>query len=534
MSQAIVNVQNSEKSVTQQESNEKRIRAFIEACILIKPELKDRLTLPACVLYLQLPDTTWGWDAYKEQGKPMPLEYKFACLMPTITNGLTPGDIIWLGNRPYARADAYRAVAKRDLVPVTGLKYRPLTDDEVKMYAIGEKDMALMVEQQVFDGKNSYTIEGLGIIGADESQPNHKGNYKVARELVRDRAQFVRTRAERDMYRRAVTIQGAESEDNYEAPKVVAEQPTLQNFFESKKEADDKAHDEAMVAWLLKLRKTVEDMGGVLQQVIPPGAHTIEVEAAFLEEWIKANTPPPPEPEKQAKPAAKRTKKITAEPKDTLIISGKDLGPIGKEVPTLDSSIDDQNPARKDANVTAAYPETVEAQEPSIVIDEQYTDSEIREIENMELDAHFSDFDFPSDEPLDPLFEARDDQKNELVKAMRQAGVPDDKGFFLALSGAMRGQPMSKLTGKLEALKQNYKMPAAQSNAAPANSVPRPSAARGDFMKLTAKLTKLGAKIDEIIGRNHMDLMGNGSDAELKEAIDKLDAWYQKILTGKK
>lgn len=496
MNQAPATLQNN--NVPTVSENEKKIRAFIEACLMVKPDLKDRITVAACIMYLQLPDSTFGWDAYKEQGKLMPIEYKFACLLPTLINDLAPGDICWLGNRPYARVEAYRTIAKRELGFISGLDYRMMKADEKEMYAIGEKDMGVIVEQKVSMGHQSFTIQGLGIIGDDESQPNQKGNYKVARQLVRDRAQFVRTRAERDMYRRILTIRGVHEEGpaSEQPIEVVSEPVDLKTHFEEKKELETKAQDEALLSWVNNLSEKVKALGGD-PEAIAPVDQLLAVRSSLLEEWIRSV--PPTEPtDPTDKPKKTRAKKEKVEGSAPVVIGSHDGSPLS-------------------AVQIVEYPQNQ--------IDETHTPEEIEDIVNME--PVLDDFEFPQEEPVDPVYEAIKEQKIELVKAMRAAGLPDDQSFFLALSGAMRGQPMSKVDLKVQALKQVHK-------AAPAPK-PAPSTARAEFLKLTAKLTKLPrSNIDEVLGRNHMDILGNGTDQEVADATKKLEEWYTGVLTGKK
>jgi hypothetical protein len=191
---------------------ERALRAMIDALVLSDPSLKERLNIGACLHYLKLDDRTFGWNG--DPSKPLTLEQKIACVMPTIANGLPPGYVVWMGHRPYALAEAWTHVVNRDVEKVSGMRWRPLTEEEKNMFCIQEGDMALAVEETVCIRGRELQWVGYGILGADEMLPNHNGKYRVATRLTRDKVQFLRTRAVRDMYRRNYSLSGlSESEE---------------------------------------------------------------------------------------------------------------------------------------------------------------------------------------------------------------------------------------------------------------------------------------------------------------------------------
>lgn len=202
---------------------ERALRAMIDALILADPGLKNKLNIGACLHYLKLDDRTFGWNG--DPGRPLTLEQKIACVMPTIANGLPPGYVVWMGTRPYALTEAWVHVVNRDVEKVSGMRWRPLTNEESKMFGIGENDMALAVEETVHLRGRDILWVGYGILGADETGPNHNGKYKVATRLTRDKAQFLRTRAIRDMYRRNYSLSGLSELEDYELEDGPAKKP---------------------------------------------------------------------------------------------------------------------------------------------------------------------------------------------------------------------------------------------------------------------------------------------------------------------
>lgn len=203
--------------------SERALRAMIDALVLADPSLKEKLNIGACLHYLKLDDRTFGWSG--DPGKPLTLEQKIACVMPTIANGLPPGYVVWLGTRPYALTEAWVHVVNRDVEKISGMRWRPLTNEENKMFGISENDMALAVEETVLLRGREILWVGYGILGADEMLPNQNGKFKVATRLVRDKAQFLRTRAIRDMYRRNYSLSGLSELEDFEIEDGPAKKP---------------------------------------------------------------------------------------------------------------------------------------------------------------------------------------------------------------------------------------------------------------------------------------------------------------------
>jgi len=203
--------------------SERALRAMIDALVLSDPSLKEKLSIGACLHYLKLDDRIFGWNG--DPSKPLTLEQKIACVMPTIANGLPPGYVVWMGTRPYALAEAWAHVVNRDVEKVSGMLWRNLTEDERKMFGIGENDMAVAVEETVSLRNRDIRWVGYGILGADELAANSNGKHKVATRLTRDRAQFVRTRAIRDMYRRNYSLSGLSELEDYETGETPVKRP---------------------------------------------------------------------------------------------------------------------------------------------------------------------------------------------------------------------------------------------------------------------------------------------------------------------
>lgn len=476
-----------------QSETEKKVRGFIQAVLLARPDLEKNLSLAACVNYLQLPDSTFGWDAYKEQGRSMPIEYKFACLLPTIVNDLTVGSICWLGNRPYARVEAFKQMAKKEFTPVSGLKFRKLEPEEKEMYAIGDKDMAVVSFMEVIYNNNMITIEGLGIIGWDESQPNAKQNYKVARELTRDRAQFVRTRAERDMLRRHITISGVPMEDEYEAPEVQEPvkhdaQKIIDLQHQPSKAVDTLKAEEGMKNQILLsaekgLRDQVTAMGGDPHMITANFETNNAACVKLLQHWIDENSNPPEPP----KPKKTRSKKAEAQ-------EPVDEAPI----------------------------EVV----PDLMNDEPLDESKIETLNYIADSAEeFEDFQH-SDEEAE-LYTGTDDQKAILRQAVKLSDLPKTKEMLMAISAGMRGQPMSKLSDKIKAFGETT---ALASEMKPAHENPLVN----KLEALCGKVVKAGGKLSEICGPVILGEWDDWSEKEFLTQIKRLEDWYKKHMMNTK
>lgn len=485
--------------------NEKKIRGFIEAVLLTKPDLKDRLSVAATVQYLQLPDSTYGWDAYKEKGKTMPIEYKIACLIPTVINDLSPGSIRWLGNRPYATYDAYKTVAYRECPPISGLKFRPLAPDEKDMYGIGEKDMSIICFQEIsFGSHNARTmvIEGLGIIGADESKPNQNGNYKVARELTRDRAQFLRTRAERDMWKRHITIGGVPSEDDYIAPEVTevpAHDPKKIMEIQSQKSEPLNVEDEsekittALIVRFDYLSKTITDMGQDPKKLVAD--FEVPVAIKIMEDWIAAHTPPEP-----SKPKKSRAKKNTANEVETIEVIPE---------PEIEVDLLDPNPSVSAEN---QMDDTPEVQEPIL-----------------------DDFEMPfGEEDPDPIYSGTEAQKSAIRNVVKEVDLPQTQGSLTTLAGAMRGQPMSKLHIKAKAMLENTR-PADYVGAVakPSDEKPATPDQRSRMRGLIEKTIAAQLDINAIVEADAWEIWNTGSFNKITMAIHRLENAYKKYLMSK-
>lgn len=490
---------------------EKKIRAFIEAACVYRPDLKDRLNVAACVQYLQLPDSIYGWVAPKpgEAAQPMPVEFKIACLMPTVINGLPPGSIKWIGNRPYACAEAFSFVANRDVRKLTGIEFRPFTEEEKEMYGIKPGDMAVVARQEVEIDNISMVLEGFGVLGLDESQPNKYGNYKVATEKTRDRMQFVRTRAIRDMWSRHISIAGLSSEDDYHhepiqaAPaqhdpeKIVAMQnaPSLPNA------EDERQRMISLGIHLARVSDRVRELGGDATALIG-GEENAIIAVGILESWIDANqpTPEPPKAKRGRKAKDKKAEPLEEKPEDQALTVDQAVAseiieddPLGIEGPIDESEM---NPAN--------------------YIDET-------------AETHLDDFDFPREEESDPIYTGTDEQKNAIRTVVRDVGLPHTTAVLSSLAGAMRGQPMSRLPAKAKALL----------NVVPATEVPdekvqaTPNAV-AELKAIHDKIAKIGGKPMMILSENPHNIIARADASEVHAATKKLNDWYQGMLTGKK
>ncbi|HYX38356.1 MAG TPA: hypothetical protein VE954_35080 [Oligoflexus sp.] len=238
---------------------ERALRAMIDALVLSDPGLKERLNIGACLHYLKLDDRTFGWNG--DSSKPLTLEQKIACVMPTIANGLPPGYVVWMGHRPYALAEAWTHVVNRDVEKVSGMRWRPLTDEERTMFCIQDGDMALAVEEKVcIRGREIHWV-GYGILGADEMLPNHNGKYKVATRLTRDKVQFLRTRAVRDMYRRNYSLSGLSEVEELELDTRPGLRP-MENVTPAPAPTDDPEVNSTVVSRFTTLTGTARNLGG--------------------------------------------------------------------------------------------------------------------------------------------------------------------------------------------------------------------------------------------------------------------------------
>lgn len=507
----------------QESEMERRIKRFMEAAILVNPDLKDRLNMAACIQYFDLPDSTFGWDAtnYKTPG-PMPVEYKTLCLMLTVTNGLPPGSIIWLGNGPYARASAVSFVANRDAKSVSGITFRAFTEEEKSMFAIGEKDMAVVAEREVILYGHSMLLQGYGVLGWDESQPNSKGNYKVAMEKTRDRMQFVRTRAIRDMYSRHISISGVPSEDDYYPDPIEDAQPMLPvEKAPAPWAKPDPVHvDAALEARIEELSEKVKAMGGDVKSIVSDPSLPLAVAIKIMESWIEANEEKsePPKPKR-----ARKTKAIQASEGDTMVVNG------------VETILENEAQARRIEGTTIDLTGVnIEVTLPSHPANEMADTVSPDEIADIVDNGPVLDYDLPEDDEIDPIFEGTEEQKDEIRRAAKEAGLPEKNGILHALAGAMRGQPMSKLPVKVKAIGKTITADQVKTQAPKATtSEDDLFNAKEKLKEITDKVTKMGGKTMPILGgRSGYTIATSGTYKEIAEATVKLWDWYEKAVNG--
>lgn len=496
-----------------------KIKRFIEAAILVNPELKDRLNIAACIQYLDLPDATYGWDAtnFKTPGS-MPIEYKIACLMPTITNGLPPGSIIWLGNKPYATAAAISFEANRSFRALSGITFRAFTPEEKSMFGIGDKDMAVVAQRTVSVGNVELFLEGYGVLGWDESQPNSKNNYKVATEKTRDRMQFVRTRAIRDMYNRHISIGGIPSEDDYypdpmQANPVPEAQPVIEQTPWAK--PDPAEVDKALELKFSDLFVKIKQMGGDADAIVGDESISVPVSIKLMELWIENNKPPEPEP-----PKGKRTRRTKEQ------IEADEKAKAIAEVPKTDR----MGLPIKEPSFVITHQGAVDIQEIEISPMNQMADTvSPEEIESIVNEEPHLEYDIP-EEDIDPMYEGTEEQKDEIRKAVKEGGLPEGNGILHALSAAMKGQPMSKLPIKIKALKSTVKATDIPKAVPPSSTLQEQ---RDRFIEIAEKVMKAGGKTMNILeGKAPFALAKDGTSEEILAGTKKLWDWYERFVNS--
>lgn len=470
---------------------QKTLKAMIETIVMSDPSLEVKLSVAAAWQYLQFPDSTFGWLPKDKDNAatPMPLQYKIACIIPTIIHRLQPGHIRWIGNGPYVMAEGWNEKFNSTVKKRSGQRWRDFTAEERKMFQIADSDMVAVIEQDVSIDGVDITISGYGVLGADEMKANQWGKHKVATQLTRDKMQFTRTRATRDMIRRNISISGLPDADDAVVDTVnVTPQSMTESFFDNKKAADkanaeaeaQEAKDDAMKRFGPVVFKFAA-LGGLFGQIFGMNADAflhhataekIQDAIDIMDDWIKENTPPPEPPAKAEKPKAEpkpeavkaapvanaptpqpaekprgrgRPPKVKEEKVETvaaavtIISQGEvdieemdlslDASPEPELVHPENEGLDEQTISAADAWLQDMGEANEELFDPDSVLDDV-----------LEEEAETA----PPVDPMTLIYQGTDEQKEMIRSAATAAGIMDEATKF-AIAGALKNQPMNKL-----------------------------------------------------------------------------------------
>jgi hypothetical protein len=148
------------------------------------------------------------------------------------------------------------------------------------MFGISENDMALAVEENIVLRGHEIVWVGYGILGTDEMLPNQNGKYKIATRLTRDKAQFLRTRAIRDMYRRNYSLSGLSEFEDFEMEEGPSKK-TLETVLPLQTQIIDTELKTAAMKRFQALSNELQDRGGKPEDFIK----------LTLNEWLNRATP---------------------------------------------------------------------------------------------------------------------------------------------------------------------------------------------------------------------------------------------------
>ena len=183
--------------------DKKELEAMISGVCVARPTLKERLTVASAWYFMQLPDSSYGWTANQAMSK----FEKLMLVAAHVQLGLMPGMglINILGNKMYLTVAAAREKA---LPHVISRRPRACTDDEKEMLGVspGDRCLALEIVLKV-DGQEIETT-GYGII--DKEKLDYRSNGKTLPGLgnKKDIFQTLQTRAEKDIYKHHIPMEG--------------------------------------------------------------------------------------------------------------------------------------------------------------------------------------------------------------------------------------------------------------------------------------------------------------------------------------
>lgn len=477
----------------------RKLEAIIEATVMQRPDLKGKLNTLAAWQYMQLPDVTFGWS----DGSPMGWPQKTQCVITTLSLDLMPGHVIWMGNGVYATAAAWLFMVNRDVPKLTGMEFRPFSEAEKEMFGIQPGDLHCVVEQKVLFGGHEAVWIGHGVIGSDElTHLSAKGHNKIGMKTTRDRVQFLKTRAIRDMNTRNFPIAGLRCADDMNTEELPPPQ-AMNNVTPQAKAKDEKdaAEADAKIEWLARINtllglasaqgKTADDILGMDFKAWAEKATSAEIHDAadVIEEWLADNKPepdpnttPPNSPAKAPKPAAPASgseflgpdgqpikrgpgkppkaalqrmhnlilevAKVGYLPADVIL--GVDFHPwifkaSGAEILEACDALDKwlaDNAAGRGAAIEAVMVPAADEQE--------FLGDTSEDIQNDVFeDGHSADglqdeFEQEKQAPEPEIYTGTDAQK-EILRVTADAAGHTDNAFKHALAGAMRNRPMKDL-----------------------------------------------------------------------------------------
>jgi len=185
----------------------------IEAITLVNPDLRDRLNVAVFDNLLKLPDHAYGW---KSKGQKMTLGEKLHLIAMHLKSGLVPG----MGHAVYFDGQFYVTTAGARYVSdnnpnwkVIEAKFQPHTPEERAMYGLEDGDLSIKYVAKVLRYDVPLTVEGDGIIDVNERK-----NNKVWGGSKRSTIQTLKTRAEREVFKRWLPVNGAVIYDQDDPP----------------------------------------------------------------------------------------------------------------------------------------------------------------------------------------------------------------------------------------------------------------------------------------------------------------------------
>jgi len=239
------------------ERQKKELESIVNTVVMQQPSLKDKLTVPIIWNYMQMPDSTFGWNA----GGEMPKHMKVALVAAHLQHGaqLGFGHIYYLGNKMYQSAEFVRSKAANDpeWKVVGNPTFKPHTVEERLMYGLTEGDMSCKVECEVEYKGKKFLASGDGFIGKDEiNYRSSGGKSKAGMDTIKNRAMTLKTRAMRDLYNRYYPTQGLPV-----APEHGEDTPEYQDaqYVEQVKIVNETSTEEARSEYREKIKSTQED-----------------------------------------------------------------------------------------------------------------------------------------------------------------------------------------------------------------------------------------------------------------------------------
>lgn len=190
------------------------LRPILESVTALTPSLKDKLTTAAVSAFMRLPDSSFGWT---EKNSAMTVEMKALAVIACLRYGLMPGtgQVYYLGNKLFISAEGKRGIAgKSHDFKWLSRKIRPLTSEEKELLFFEDGDRGLGIDAEIMVRGEKLNVTGLAIVEKSAIEwRNGSGFSKPGLGSKKDIYQTLVTRAESDIYKHYLPLEGMETDD---------------------------------------------------------------------------------------------------------------------------------------------------------------------------------------------------------------------------------------------------------------------------------------------------------------------------------